>query len=433
MRKRTRARELALQALYQIEVRGEEALEDALSFCAHGAGDTEVSQFASQLVEGCRKGRRVIDEEIASVVENWELPRMATIDRCILRLSVYELLYREDIPPKVSINEAIELAKKYSTEKSGNFVNGVLDKIYERHQETKASRSTSSGLEEPLITEYGEADLHVHTICSDGTSTPEEVVEEAARIGLKTVGITDHDSIEAIRPAQRAGLKKGVHVIPGIELSGYYEPSEVHILGLFINIEDKALLDKLQEMRRDRVSRVSAMVEKLRPLGIKIEAQEILDVAGGSPPGRMHVAEALLKKGYCADYQEAFQRYIGDEGPAYVPKKTITPQEAVELILCTGGAPVYTHPGLTKRDDLIPHLVESGIQAIEVYYPNHTPEMVERYLRIAKQYDLLVTGGSDFHGLRKPNVPLGRVRVPSQLVVALRERCLQRRSATVAL
>lgn len=448
MRRRTRARELALQALYQIEIQvgggatpDKEILEDALLFCVERAEDPEVAQFAVQLVEGACKTKPQIDEKITSVVENWELPRMATIDRCILRLSVYELLYRKDIPPKVSINEAIELAKKYSTANSGTFVNGILDRVYTRFtpgppqvdtpptpgQPEPAIESAVGGeakedIMESLLEGSGEADLHVHTICSDGTLTPEEVVEEAVKQGLRAVAITDHDCVDAVKSAQRLGASRGIYVIPGIELSGYLHPNEIHILGLFINVNDSNLLYKLAEMKRDRVARVSAMVERLDGLRVHIDSQEVLDLAGSSPPGRMHVAEVIHKKGYCTDIQEVFNKYLGDGGPAYVPKKTITVQQAIELILSTGGVPVYTHPGLAMRDDLIPYLVEWGIQGLEVYYPTHTPSQVERYLQIARKYNLAVSGGSDFHGQRKPGIPLGKVRVPLSMVVALRER-----------
>lgn len=436
MRRRTRARELALQALYQIEIQGEGSLEDALQFCTQRAEDSEVALFARELVEGSHGAKTQIDQKIASVAEHWVLPRMATIDRCILRLSVYELLYREDIPPKVSINEAIELAKKYSTANSGTFVNGILDKIYTRfaRKEAKAPQAgqeAADAMMATLLEGGGEADLHVHTICSDGTLTPEEVVEEAARQGLKAIAITDHDCLDAIKGAKRFGVSRGVYVIPGIELSGYLHPNEIHILGLFINTEDIRLLSKLEEMKRDRVERISAMVERLDGLHVHIEAQDVLDLAGSSPPGRMHVAEVLYKKGYCTEIQEAFNKYLGDDGPAYVPKKTINVQQAIELILGADGVPVYTHPGLTMRDDLIPYLVEWGIQGLEAYYPTHSPDQVEKYLQIARKYNLAVTGGSDFHGQRKPGIPLGRVRIPLSMVAALMEK-RQKRGVVVS-
>jgi transcription antitermination factor NusB len=431
MRKRTRARELALQALYQIEIRGRDVLEDAISFCVGRAGDEEVGQFASELVKGCQNHLGEIDKEITSAVENWELPRMAVVDRCILRLAVYEILFRDDIPPKVSVNEAIELAKKYSTENSSMFVNGILDKVY-TSRDGKRLKKDEAEAGGPSVVDYGKADLHVHTICSDGTFYPEEVIKEAARIGLKTVAITDHDTTDGVRPAQLEGEKRDVNVIPGVEVSGYIHPFEIHILGLFIDINDSNLVEKLIQLREERVGRISTIVEKLRGLNVNIETAEILNLAGGSPPGRMHVAEVLVKRGYSSSVTEAFARYISDDGPAYVPKLSLTPQQAIELIHGAGGVSVYAHPGLGERDNLIPFLVENGLQAIEVYYPSHTPETVEKYLRIAKEYDLAVAGGSDFHGLRKPNVPLGKVTVSNKMVHALRERCKRRRAVATA-
>lgn len=434
MRKRTQARELAIQALYQIEVQGRDILADAVSFCSSKAGDEEVAQFATELVKGCRAHIKELDEEITSVAENWELPRMAVVDRCILRMAVYELLFRDDIPPKVSVNEAIDLAKKYSTENSGTFVNGILDKVYAgcdagRSKEGKAGTEGSS----VAVADYGEADLHVHTICSDGTFTPEEVVEEAARLGIKTIAITDHDTVDAVRPAQTEGAKRGVYVIPGVEVSGYVPPFEIHIIGLFLDIDNKDLLEKFSEICAERVSRLSAIVERLETVNVKLDVEEILNLAGNSPPGRMHVAEVLIKRGYCNNIPETFNRYIGDDCPAYVPKTILTPRQAIELIHGAGGVSVYAHPGVSGRDDIIHMLVESGLQAIEVYCPSHSPEAVARYLKVAKKYDLAVAGGSDFHGLRKPNIPLGKIKVSNEAVHALMERCKQRGNMVTAI
>ncbi|MCQ4575360.1 MAG: transcription antitermination factor NusB [Candidatus Brocadiales bacterium] len=431
MRKRTRARELALQALYQIDIRGQDVLDEAVSSCISRAEDDEVAGFAAELVKGCRDRISDIDKEVSSVVENWELPRMAVVDRCILRLAVYELLFRDDIPPKVSVNEAIDLAKKYSTENSGTFVNGILDKVYANHY-AKSQKYGKMGPKVSLVADYGEADLHVHTICSDGTFSPEEVVEEAVRVGLKTMAITDHDTIDAVRPAQREGLKRNVHIIPGVEVSGYVQPYEIHILGLFIDIDNSNLTEKFVQIIEERVTRISAIVEKLSRVGVNIDKEEVFNLAGNSPPGRMHMAELLVKHGYCKNLAECFARYIGDDGPAYVPKKILTPRQAIELIDEAGGVSVYAHPGLSGKDDIIPLLVDSGLQAIEVYYPSHTPEIVEKYLGITKKYNLIPVGGSDFHGLRKPSVPLGKITVSNETVLALRERCKQPRDVLTA-
>ncbi|KKK73622.1 hypothetical protein LCGC14_2892000, partial [marine sediment metagenome] len=213
MRKRTLSREIALQALYQLEVRGDEIIKEIDSFCRKQAKEAERSDFAIMLVKGCFPAIKEIDKKIISISENWDLHRMAVIDRNVLRLACYELLYMSDIPPKVSINEAIDLAKKYSTEKSGLFVNGVLDKVYSRYVKNgEEDQDGTSGLEEKVNLKIGKrsgGDLHIHTDYSDGTASPEEVVEEALRLNLQTIAITDHDSIDAIEIAQTFCNRKG--------------------------------------------------------------------------------------------------------------------------------------------------------------------------------------------------------------------------------
>ncbi|NUO08448.1 MAG: transcription antitermination factor NusB [Candidatus Brocadia sp.] len=423
MRNRTIARELALQALYQLDLRGDEIIDEINTFCKKSAEKDDVYQFAMSLINGCRSHIREIDENISGVTEHWELRRMAVIDKNILRLGVYELLYRSDIPPKVSINEAIELAKKFSTKNSGTFVNGILDKIYTQGGNGKLKGNPhASILRDVLEIDYGDSDLHVHTTYSDGTMTPEEVVDETIRLGVSTIAITDHDTIDGIAIAYRYGKGKKINIIPGIEFSSYLSPSEIHILGYFIDVENHFLQRVIKQSREDRVNRIYAMVEKLRKLQVDIDPQDIFTLAGKGSPGRMHVAEILWKHGHCDTIIESFFKYIGDNKPAYVPKKTLTPQQAIELIIDTGGVPVLAHPGLTKRDNVIEDLVRYGLQGIEVYYPSHTPQAVEKYLRIAKKHNLAITGGSDFHGERKMNNPIAKVTIPGDLVCTLREK-----------
>jgi transcription antitermination factor NusB len=424
MRNRTIAREIALQALYQIDLRGDEIIGQIDAFCKAGAEKQDIHKFAISLVNGCRLHIKEIDEKISVVTEHWELRRMATIDKNILRLGVYELLYRDDIPPKVSINEAIELAKKFSTKNSGTFVNGILDKIYTQFVNGRLHgvQDTRSGHEAPEI-EYGNSDLHIHTNYSDGTMTPEEVTEEAIRIGVSSISITDHDTVEGVMIASRYGQGKNIHIIPGIELSSYLSPSEIHILGYFIDIHNASLQEALKQSYEDRLKRIYAMVEKLHKLRVDIDPQEVLMLAGKGSPGRMHMAEVIWKRGYCSTIIEAFMKYIGDNSPAYVPKKTLNPQQAIELIVNAQGVAVLAHPGLTQKDHIIEELVKYGLQGIEVYYPSHTPQLVEKYLKIAKKYNLVVTGGSDFHGERKVDNPIAKVTVPGDLVNKLKQRC----------
>jgi len=428
MRNRTIARELAIKALYQLDLCGDGIINDIITFCKSNTENPDIYSFAMSLINGCRAHIKEIDEKISGVTEHWELRRMAVIDKNILRLGVYELLHREDIPPKVSINEAIELAKKYSTKNSGTFVNGILDKIYTQYGNGKLPKRAKSAAVPAVVPEivYGNSDLHVHTTYSDGTMTPEAVVDEAIRLGISTISITDHDTIDGVVVACQYAQGKNINIIPGIELSAYLNPSEIHILGYFIDINDEPLQKMLKQAREDRQKRVHAIVEKLRGLGVNIDPQEIFKLAGKGSPGRMHVAEAIWKHGYCKDIMEPFSKYIGDKGPAYIPKKTLTPQQAVELITNAGGAAVLAHPALTDRDHVIEDLVRYGLQGIEVYYPSYTPQAVKKYQNMAKKYNLAETGGSDFHGERKKEIQIAKVTVPGDLVLKLKQRCQPR-------
>lgn len=425
MRNRTIARELAIKALYQLDLLGDGIIRDMDAFCKGNTEKPDIYSFAMSLINGCRSHIKEIDEKISGVTEHWELRRMAIIDKNILRLGVYELLHRNDIPPKVSINEAIELAKKYSTKNSGTFVNGILDKIYTQYGNGKLLKGTSSDSISQGIQEidYGNSDLHVHTNYSDGTMTPEAVVDEAIRLGVSTISITDHDTLEGVVVASRYGQGKKLNIIAGLELSSYLSPSEIHILGYFVDIRNASLQKALKQAHEDRRKRIYEMVEKLRGLNVDIDPQEIFRVVGKGSPGRMHVAETIWKHGYCDNILAPFSKYIGDKCPAYVPKKTLNPQQAIELIRGAGGVAVLAHPGLTQRDNVIEDLVKYGLQGIEVYYPSHNPQTVKKYLKIAEKYNLAVTGGSDFHGERKIDTPIAKVTVPGDLVSKLRQRC----------
>ncbi|MFQ5964431.1 MAG: transcription antitermination factor NusB [Candidatus Scalinduaceae bacterium] len=425
MRKRTRSREIALQALYQLEIRGDEIISEIDSFCRERGKEPVVSDFAIILVKGCIKFMQEIDKKIVSISEKWNLHRMPVIDRIILRIACYELLYLSDIPPKVSINEAIDLAKKYSTEKSGLFVNGVLDKMYSLYvkKDKRVKKGISSLTEVNLEKEsYKGADLHIHTEYSDGTMSPEQVVEEALKLKLHTIAITDHDSIDAIEIAQAICVEKGLNIIPAIELSSYYCAADIHILGYFIDIKNSTLLEKLTELRFERVERIKKITKKLVSLGVIVDPQEVYDVAGKGVPGRMHVADVLCRKGYCSSIQESFQRYLSDNGPAFVPKVALSLENAIKLINSSDGISVLSHPGTTKRDELIPKMVEFGLQGIEVYSPSQLANDIERYIRLANEYDLVITGGSDCHGERRPDIRLGSITIDNDIVEKIKER-----------
>jgi len=265
----------------------------------------------------------------------------------------------------------------------------------------------------------------VHTTFSDCDLSPEDVLDEAGRIGLDTLAITDHDSVDGLPRALARGRLNGVAVIEGIELSGWSANKEIHIVGLFIDSTNVDLRHRLTDLHQARRERLGEMLSRLRPLGVAIEPAEVLAVAGPAAPGRMHVAEVIWKRGYVDSLDTAFVRFIGDDGPAYVPKEFFTPEECVELILSVGGVPILAHPGITQRDELIPGLVEAGLQGIEVFTPTHSPMMVEWYMKVAEKHGLAISGGSDFHGSRKPDIALGCATVPHDRLAELRRRARQ--------
>ncbi len=421
MRIQTLARELALQALYQCDLLDRCRGEDLRAFCA-AHGTAKVSDLAGSLAEGCVEHLPELDEVIRQTAEHWEMKRMAVSDRNILRLGVFELLFRKETPPKVAINEAIELAKKYSTENSPTFVNGVLDRVYTTHAAKAGAPAPEESAERPDLPQIepdpeARADLHVHSTASDGSVPPEELPAMAARAGLSALALTDHDSVEGVTAAREAAEAAGILLVPGVELTGYAPLAddrfvELHIAGLFVDPDSDLLADRLRELREARVERVRAMTQKLRELGIGIEADDVLQRAPGAAVGRVHVAQEMVEKGYCKDMVEAFRRHIGDGCPAYVPKERMTPAQTIELVKAAGGCAALCHPGLDRDVEArIEELVECGLDALEVHYPGHTPQDEKRLLDTARRLGLAVTGGSDFHGSAKPDIHLGQEAV----------------------
>ena len=245
------------------------------------------------------------------------------------------------------------------------------------------------------------SDLHVHTSFSDGKLTPEEIVAAAKAAGLTYLAITDHDTVEGVGHLYENGLLpvKGLKIIPGIEFSAHHPVHEIHILGYNVDIYYRDLIDKLNDVTEARWTRFSEMVEKLCGLGYQITETEVLTIAGASKSiSRSHIARILVKKGYFESIREAFDALLQKGKPAYVPHYHLEKEEIVELIKAAGGTPVLAHPKLVGDDALVEELCKSGIEGLEVFYPQHEPEDVERYLHMAEKYDLLVSGGSDFHG-----------------------------------
>ena len=388
----------------------------------------EIIDFAVQIVKGCIEHQDAIDGAIRETAENWRLERMAIIDRNILRIGACELMFMDEIPPKVSINEAIELAKQYSTANSPTFVNGVLDKIYSRSGKRKDNATGQSPEEAaqgavrqgyPLEALRPDpelrADLHVHSTASDGSVVPQALAQLAARAGLSAFALTDHDSVEGLPAAETAAQGRGVVLVPGVELTAYAdiggtgEETELHLLGLFIDPEHTGLRRKLEEFREVRVLRIEQMSRKLRELGFDIQSEEVLKRSLGGAVGRTHIAREMVEQGICRHVGEAFGRFLSPGGPAYVPKQRMTPAQAIELIKSTGGCAVLAHPGLLDgSEDVIRSLVSEGLDGVEVHYPMHTMRQERDFLELARQLDLGVAGGSDFHGDVKPNVEIGR-------------------------
>ena len=399
---------MALKALYQFDLLGWDSAESAREYCLNFGSDERV-RFAKQLVEGCISHLDELDQTIDETAEHWNHARMPVIDRNVLRLGVYELTYHRETPPKVSINEAIELAKKYSTSDSAAFVNGVLDRIY-----AKLHDGRSEGGDEEEGEDTGEddppgpdpearADLHVHSTASDGSVAPEDIPAMAARAGLKAIALTDHDALEGVEAARQAAADAGVEMVPGVELTAYTQRRdaegeiEVHILGLFIDPTDRALNERLQRLREVRVERIKQMSEKLQDLGCSIKDTDVL-ARGSGAVGRIHLAQEMVEQGICSNIREAFNRYIGMDGPAYVPKEQMTPEEAVRLVTDAGGCAVFAHPGLTEDAELlIEELAEAGLGGIEVHYPFHSANQERDFMEQARRLGLAISGGSDFH------------------------------------
>ena len=244
-------------------------------------------------------------------------------------------------------------------------------------------------------------DLHIHSTASDGRLSPAEVVRKSVERGLTIISLADHDTVDGIIPALAATKAfPRLKVIPCVEISTDVPNGEAHVLGYFIDYTDPEFAARLERMRHSRRERAQGMIAKLRALGIHIEWQRVQEIAGSSSMGRPHIAQAMLEKGYIASIKEAFTKYISRDGPAYVDREKMTPVEAVELILKANGLPVLAHP-LTVSDPeiMVSQLKAAGLVGIEAYYDGYTDDERNRLINLAERYDLIASGGSDYHGL----------------------------------
>lgn len=269
-------------------------------------------------------------------------------------------------------------------------------------------------------------DLHTHTNQSDGTNSPTQLIQLAKQIGLAGVAITDHDTIGGWEEAFAAGKKHNVLVVPGVEISSIWGDKDIHVLGYYVTPDD-TFLSELDQLRNARNRRNVHMVDKLQQLGISITMEEVAarKVDQKTNIGRPHIAEVLMEKGIVTNMREAFDLYLGRDGKAYVNVPRISPHEAVRLIKAAKGVAVLAHPGLYNEDAIIDSLVQEGLDGIEAFHADHTLEMEEHYKKIGERYRLLITGGSDYHGVRNNEVfhePLGSKGVTLSTVAQLEER-----------
>ena len=271
-------------------------------------------------------------------------------------------------------------------------------------------------------------DLHIHSTASDGRFSPAEVVGKSAAAGLTVIALTDHDTVDGIVPAlEAARTYPQLKVIPGVEISTDAPTGEVHVLGYFIDYTHPELETTLKRMRDSRQERAQGMISKLRSLGLPIEWERVKEIAGSGSIGRPHLAQALLEKNYIASIKEAFDAYLGWGRPAYVERDKMTPKEAVALILRANGLPVLAHP-LTIDDPeaMVIELKASGLVGIEAYSDSYTAEAISRLVSLAGKYGLIVTGGSDYHGLDdSAETIIGGAAVPlasAERLIAMAER-----------
>lgn len=273
-------------------------------------------------------------------------------------------------------------------------------------------------------------DLHTHTVHSDGTTTIEHNVRLAVRLGLEGLAITDHDTTAGFDEAFAAADPTGLEIVPGTEFSAEEDASSVHVLGYWIAPGDEPLQREMDRLRNERRRRAEEIVAKFHALGIAVSLDRVLALAGEAPIGRPHIATAVVETGAATTTREVFDRYLADDGPAYVPKYAVPPVRAVELIVGAGGVAVVAHPGLygaRRADepglgaDTIEAMVEAGMAGIEADHPDHTDEDRAHYRDLARALGLVVTAGSDYHGDAK-QLQLGQVTTPRAQLEALRER-----------
>lgn len=279
-------------------------------------------------------------------------------------------------------------------------------------------------------------DLHTHTTASDGTASPAELVAMAASKGLAAVAVTDHDTLAGLPEARAAGAEHGVEVIAGVELSVADERGSIHLVGLFLPDAPGPLAERLDWLRERRHDRNKRILEKLAVLGVPLQYESVTALAQGAV-GRPHIAQALLAMGAVTSFKEAFTRFLGAYGKAYVPKDKLALPEAIELLHAEGGLAVLAHPYLLGLSgpalaETVGRYRDAGLDAIEAFYTEHSQYQTLEYLALARKLGLAVSGGSDYHGAAKPGVELGRGRGSLRIDIAVLDVLRARRDRLLA-
>lgn len=272
-------------------------------------------------------------------------------------------------------------------------------------------------------------DLHTHSLRSDGAYEPGEVVRRAAARGVRILALSDHDTLAGVADATEAGAALGVRIIPATELNTESDWGDVHVLGYFLDPADAALEERLRWLRENRGRRIELMVERLNAHGYPVALERVREIAQGGALGRPHLAQALFEAGHVPSYDEAFVTLIGKDSPMYVSRVGLSPLEAVGLVRAHGGVPSLAHPrSMGDIEGKLPELVAAGLAGIECFYSSkdpaidHDPAQTARFVALADRYDLVATGGSDFHGRGEHGAPLGGVEVPRSSIEALEAR-----------
>jgi predicted metal-dependent phosphoesterase TrpH len=269
---------------------------------------------------------------------------------------------------------------------------------------------------------FDKADLHIHTKCSDGLFTPEEIVRKAVHVGLKAISITDHDTVAGIDQAKPLALNSGLELIPGVEMSSAYKGYDIHILGYFFDYQHSELKRYLDNCRRLRMERAERMVQKLAKMGVKIEIEQIIMKAQNGSVGRPHIAAVLQDGGFVRSFSEAFSKYLGSHSPAYVKSIETHPEEVIRLINGAGGLSFLAHPAQNVPDEILKQLISFGLDGLEIIHPSHDAYRQNYYREIANEYFMLFSGGSDYHGLKDHEDTFGQVWIPYDWVTKMKSQ-----------